>query len=375
MKIVFISNFLNHHQRPFSDQLASLSNVEYTFIGTEEIPEERKKMGYQQEFADCCYYRVVDKNIKREEAEQLCYESDIVVFGSAPEYYIDRRLQKKKITFKYNERFFKQGFFSHPGDIYRTFKYLHRFNNKNLFLLCSSAYTKRDSRFVCFFNKTFKWGYFPKTYLYDDSTLRELKNNNILKLLWVGRFLYWKHPEVFLNCCLYLKRKKILFEADIIGCGEMQEYIEQFIKENNLNDCINIRTGLGPDDVRHFMEKANIYLFTSDRQEGWGAVLNEAMNSGCAVVCSKQAGSTKYLIRNNYNGYIYSNGSQRELNKIVESLIYSKEKTVEIGFNAYRTIRDLWNSNIAAFRFAEMCDAILKSETIPTYIDGPLSKA
>ena len=32
------------------------------------------------------------------------------------------------------------------------------------------------------------------------------------------------------------------------------------------------------------MEQADIYLFTSDRNEGWGAVANEAMNSACAMV-------------------------------------------------------------------------------------------
>ena len=34
------------------------------------------------------------------------------------------------------------------------------------------------------------------------------------------------------------------------------------------------------------MEKADIFLFTSDRREGWGAVANEAMNSACALVVS-----------------------------------------------------------------------------------------
>jgi hypothetical protein len=35
-----------------------------------------------------------------------------------------------------------------------------------------------------------------------------------------------------------------------------------------------------PEEVRVHMEQSNIYLFTSDFGEGWGAVLNEAMNSG-----------------------------------------------------------------------------------------------
>ena len=41
---------------------------------------------------------------------------------------------------------------------------------------------------------------------------------------------------------------------------------------------------LKPADVRKEMERADIFLFTSDYKEGWGAVLNEAMNARCAIV-------------------------------------------------------------------------------------------
>ena len=44
------------------------------------------------------------------------------------------------------------------------------------------------------------------------------------------------------------------------------------------------------------MEKSHIHLFTSNHLEGWGAVVNEAMNSGCAVVANREAGAVPYLI-------------------------------------------------------------------------------
>ena len=38
------------------------------------------------------------------------------------------------------------------------------------------------------------------------------------------------------------------------------------------------------------MEKCHIHIFTSNHLEGWGAVVNEAMNSGCCEVANVQAG-------------------------------------------------------------------------------------
>lgn len=62
----------------------------------------------------------------------------------------------------------------------------------------------------------------------------------------------------------------------------------------NLNDYVTFTGPVQSDKVRGFMERAGIFLFTSDRQEGWGAVLNESMNSGCAVVASHAIGSVPF---------------------------------------------------------------------------------
>ena len=43
-------------------------------------------------------------------------------------------------------------------------------------------------------------------------------------------------------------------------------------------------------------------------QEGWGAVLNEAMNSGCACIASHAIGSAGFLIEHGENGFVYRDG-------------------------------------------------------------------
>ena len=46
MKITYVSNFMNHHQLPFSQGILSQDGVEYTFVALEAIPQERLDMGY-----------------------------------------------------------------------------------------------------------------------------------------------------------------------------------------------------------------------------------------------------------------------------------------------------------------------------------------
>ena len=45
MKITMISNYINHHQIPFSDALYEMIGENYHFIQTEPMEEERIQMG------------------------------------------------------------------------------------------------------------------------------------------------------------------------------------------------------------------------------------------------------------------------------------------------------------------------------------------
>ena len=46
MKMVFVSNFLSHHQRPLTDVLAQ--ECDFAFIATTEFHQERRDMGWEE---------------------------------------------------------------------------------------------------------------------------------------------------------------------------------------------------------------------------------------------------------------------------------------------------------------------------------------
>ena len=46
MKLVFVSNFFNHHQKGISDYFYKNTD-RYRFVSTTSIPDERKKLGYE----------------------------------------------------------------------------------------------------------------------------------------------------------------------------------------------------------------------------------------------------------------------------------------------------------------------------------------
>ena len=123
------------------------------------------------------------------------------------------------------------------------------------------------------------------------------------------------------------------------------------------------------------MKTSDIFLFTSNYQEGWGAILNEAMNAGCVCICSHAPGSVPFIINDKNNGLIYHCGNINELYKITTDLINSRDLMVTIGQNAYLSIINEWNYKTAAKKLLELAINFKKSGKITCYEKGVLSKA
>ena len=104
------------------------------------------------------------------------------------------------------------------------------------------------------------------------------------------------------------------------------------------------------------MEQSQIFLFTSDRNEGWGAVLNESMNSACAVVANRAIGSVPFLIDDGVNGDIYEDGNIDDLYQKVKAILDHPARRIEKSKNAYTTITEEWNAETAAERFVALVD-------------------
>ena len=266
--IVIVSNFLNHHQLPLCKAFTNLTDGDFVFIATEPIHEERVKMGYvdmnhRYDFVLCAY----DSEENRQKALQLCYDCDVLIYGSAPDEFFKARVKAKKLTFKYGERFFKTPFT--PKNIVRRtlsmIKHVIPYQNKNHYLLCASAYMASDcALYGCFKNRCLKWGYFPECKKYDDiDALISSKKKS--SLLWCGRLIYWKHPELAIEVAKRLKAEGYDFTLDIVGNGALESDIADMIANNGLSDCVFMRGSMSPDKVREYMEQSEIFMFTSDR--------------------------------------------------------------------------------------------------------------
>lgn len=380
--LTFFSNYFNHHQKALCDAWYAILGDGFTFVETMPMEAFRANMGWGED-TPSYVLRSYESEEADKKARKLGLESDLVVMGTAPEYFIEPRLDEGKIIFRYSERPLKEGFikFFIPR---LTKKYLHlhvRNRNKNIHILGASAFTSLDYKkmFNSYPDKCYKFGYFPVHMEYDMDELIAHKNqmagsDGKVSLLWEGRMLKLKRADLLIKACAILKKRGCDFKATIIGDGEEKENLIKLAKELGLSDDINFHGFLKPDEARKKMADAQVYIMTSNFWEGWGSVIYEGLNAGCCTIASHACGATPWLVKDNETGLVFKSGDEVSLADKLEKAIIDKELRERLGRNAYNQMHESWNPSVAAKRTIELAVAIENKEECP-FEDGPCSRA
>lgn len=372
MQLIYLSNYFNHHQKPLSDAFYDKLEGKYFFIETTNIPEERKKLGYKE--LDAPY--VIKYFTNKQYVDSLIMKADVVIIGEAPVHMVKNRLKRGLMTFHDNERRYKSIIKYLKWPIY-TMKSLILNNG---YLLCASAFASRDFRLSGMTpSKCYKWGYFTEVKDLNITSILENKESMLcsakkISLLWVARFISWKHPELVVDLALRLRDSGYGFHINMIGTGLMYEKIQNMINSLNLGNYITLLGSMSPAEVRKHMEASDIFLATSDQNEGWGATINESMSSGCAVVASHTIGAVPFLIRHRFNGLIYESNNSADLFNKVKWLMDNGNRRKEISTEAYMTMKKLWHPDRACESFINLVNALRRGENNPIQ-NGPCSAA
>lgn len=377
MTFTFVSNYINHHQIPLCEALYRELHEDYMFIQTMPMEQERVSMGWGVDVGQLPYVRCLY------EAEYECLkriaESDVVLFGwTEREDLAADRLASGKPTMRVSERLYREGQWKvvSPRGLKTKYHDHIKYRRQNVCMLCAGAYTASDFHLIgAYPDKMFRWGYFTALRTYSEERFNTLKpQDGVLHIVWAGRFIPLKHPEYVVRLAKTLREKGYQFCIHMLGDGELEPTIRLEVENLGLTKYFRFSGYTGPEQVRDAMEKCHIHLFTSSHLEGWGAVVNEAMNSGCVEVVNAQVGAAPYLIRHGENGLVYPDNRYEKMEELVLDLFQNWSERKEMGRAAYETIRDMWNAENAARELLRFADRLTKGEIVPAK-EGPLSAA
>ena len=221
-------------------------------------------------------------------------------------------------------RFLKNLFFS----LYLKYQNHNRRENHKFYLLKSDKYILLSNSFKKYLPQNDK----VMAINYPLSDMREefsgTKENMVIL---VGR-LSEPHKRVLLSLKIWsiVADKHPDWKYYIVGDGEDRGLIENFIQDNNIPNVVLT----GKTESLQYYTRAKILIMTS-AFEGWGLVINEAMQNNCVPIVMYSFDSLPDIIADQENGFISPNNDIEVFADKLDRLMSDEMMWADMSKKAY----------------------------------------
>ena len=292
----------------------------------------------------------------------LVSEADVAVIGISPympKEIITLRKRNHRLTFIMGERFFKKKRrildFLNPYQWRRWFGVHLRLNHPSFHYLTMNYYCAEDLRFlhVCV-GRIWTWGYLTPV----SPTIPTKKHSGKMRIGWCGRMLDCKQTSFLLDAIGLLRKSfRERCEVFIVGDGPCLKSLKEQTAFLGLENVVKFFPVMPYKEILLFLENLDVYVFPSNRVEGWGATLLEAMDKGCVVIANREAGATCEVIQDGVNGWIFEDGDIGTISEKIKWCIEHPDKRGLMGQEAWRTVQ-MWAPLEGATRFIKLAKGI-----------------
>jgi glycosyltransferase involved in cell wall biosynthesis len=123
-----------------------------------------------------------------------------------------------------------------------------------------------------------------------------------IRLLATGRLVWKKGFDYLLAALAQLARRGIAFHAEILGSGELHNYLRFSIGDLGLESSVKLVGGVAPADVLARMQQSDVCVLSSF-EEGLSNAVLEAMASGLPIVTTN-AGGMAEAVSDGVEGFV-----------------------------------------------------------------------
>lgn len=377
MRLVMLTNMPSYHQVQLGHHFARLLGEEnFRLVFEKNTSEDRAEMGWSDPYQASFIIRLWESAEHETTVEDWIASADVVIQGRFPMHYVRRRIAAGKLTFAYQERFWKRKF-SYPRALLRLPRIIKRYwsvNRSNYHLLAAGAYVAPDLALLgCFKGRSWKYGYFIDHPLPSDNEYHE-NSGRSLALLWCARFSKVKQAADALKFVEGLQRRGVDCELTMVGDGEQRPLIEAQVLASGLQEVVSFSGWRSEAEVADYMRQSDLFLMTSGPGEGWALVINEALSHGCVVVANESVGAAPWLVKPGFNGFLYN---PKTIDAVIDQLAQLDRATLKtMGAAAQQTHAEVWSAQTAAERLIRLSQTLL-DEDLPTahrlFSSGPCS--
>ena len=331
MRIVFWQNCLSPHQIPYIKKLCDDPRVDEVVLVVDKlVNDKRKSMGWERLSLDDCGVRLFE-HPGVEQVESLLSkdpESSWHLFSGISAFEYVFYALKRSLRYKV-----KRGLITERPN---TFAF--GFANGKPLWLHRIRFFVEDRIYARKINSVFAMGteavhYFASVYrswdvfhfAYCTESRMDIPSQYVgggIKVCFIGSLSWRKSPVSIVKAVGVLPGKSNI-SVSFIGDGAQRDAI--ISQAEKLNVDVKIMGFQKNSKVSSLLSNQDILILPSI-YDGWGAVVNEALQAGLYVICSDRCGASE-LLQDKRLGAVFRGGSNKRL---AERLQYATLKIDEI---------------------------------------------
>lgn len=136
-----------------------------------------------------------------------------------------------------------------------------------------------------------------------------------------------------------LFKRKLKFKLIMIGNGPLNDKLKRVSNYSNINQSIEWVNFT--ENINEYLNLSDIFVLTSD-YEGLGLVLLEAMSAEVPIIASNKSAIPE-VIKNKYNGLLYSHNNKMEFIECLEYLLKNKKIKKKLTNNGKKILQEKFN--------------------------------
>lgn len=377
MRILFVEGNFDHHSLPLARCLhAQMPDGHFAYAAVRPLPEERRTIGWCFEDDLPWMIPVWRSNEDAAAFHHWWQHADIVICSQKQlRGLMAQRVANKQHVFYTSERWFRpplgRSRCLHPQWMAQALPIRQLAHATYFHYLAIGTHAAADMRwFAAMPARIWHWAYFTAP-----STLRALPGRKPgCRLLWAGRMLRLKRVDSLILACAELVQQQEEMLLTLVGGGPEKERLVRLAARCLPEHSYTFIPPVTPLQVREIMQRSDIYVLPSTGAEGWGAVINEAMSEGCAIVAADEIGAAKSLIEDRVSGMLFPSGDWQRLAAILCELACDEALLRRVAQSGKETIEQLWSPSTGAGRFLAVAEALLSQRPLPVYPGGPMQQ-
>ncbi len=369
--ILCVASHNSPHITPFYDELAVQENVDVTRASLHRLPAWRLEMGWPEMEADAPYLQPWRSWEDRRAYHRALMSLDIAILPAffhtktEPFHHLARRLTGRP-TLLWNEY--------DLGRRHRSFLnywaksvLLFPCDTTQFHLLSMGLATPGEFRRL----GVRKWRAWLFSYavqpMFGTNANRIEKNSDELHIVFCGSLTQRKGVDFLVEALGRPELAKKPWRLMLIGDGEQRAELENAAARLGIRDKMSF-LGILPRHRCAEIYAAGDVLVLPSRYDGWGAVINEAMDFGLAVIASDAAGASM-MVSHGENGFVFSNGNSEELSGYLARLVADPSLAAKMGRASLEQIR-MYHPDQLARRLAALCRGIAGHAPMPSFKEG-----